>query len=104
MPVKKKSNTDKMKKPKSKSHCLNMSASRKGIANPPESYLKASLTRQNKSETLKEKQFQNLSRCRKGIATVYDLDTHTVVKIPKERFNELRNIKYVGLNSKLINK
>lgn len=33
----------------------------------------------------------------------YDLESKQVVKIPKSDFDQLKNIKYVGLNSKLRN-
>jgi hypothetical protein len=42
-----------------------------------------------------------LSALRKGTVTAYDLVDKKVVKISKNVFDELKNIRYVGLNSKL---
>lgn len=92
---------EKMRKPKTKLHCDNISKSKKGKINKPESYERASNTRRNRTEEQKKKQFLNLSSIRIGIATVYDLELKLVVKISKSEFNKFRNVRYVGLNSKL---
>lgn len=92
----------KMRKPKSDSHKLNMQKAH--ASRPPVT----ALTRQKMSDAVKnmsmekkQQRFENMSNARKGLVSAYDLELKIITKIPKEQFDALKGVKYVGLKSKL---
>ena len=92
---------EKMSKPKSKEHAAKNRIAFKDRTHTIESRESMVKTRQNRTDEKRAEVFNNLSTIRTGIATVFDLELKKVVKVNKEEFTKLKNIKYVGLNSKL---
>ena len=78
---------------------LKMSNAGKGRKHTPETLAKLKLAKQHISLETRSKQ----SAKRKTIVSAYDLLEKQFVKIPSHVFNEFRNIRYVGLRSRLIN-
>lgn len=91
----------KMRKPKSLEHANKNRIANKGKKQSIEVRAARVEMLRNRSTEEKENTSKKMSLARKGIATVYDLHLLQVVKIPKSLFAELKNIRYVGLNSKL---
>jgi hypothetical protein len=92
-----------MRKPKSQEHANNIRLGRLGKKLSDSTKQKQSLGKLNMPLEKRKKWIDSMSRARKGIVTAYDLELKQVVKIPKTDFDQLKNIKYVGLNSKLRN-
>jgi hypothetical protein len=89
-----------MKGPKSSEmieHLRKLAAFKKGIPRSEED-------KQKMRKPKSKESFDSYSKVRKGIVSAYDLMTNRVVKISRETFLELRNERYVGINSKLIQK
>lgn len=66
-----------------------------------EARLKMSESKQNMDPEKRKQWVNKMSTQRKGIVSAYDLKNKCIVKIDKGLFDQLKNIQYVGLNSKL---
>lgn len=78
---------------------LKMSNAAKGKKKSASHIANLKVAKQNVSLETRKKQ----SAKRKTIVSAYDLKERKFVKISHSIFNELRNVRYVGLRSKLIN-
>ena len=92
-----------MRKPKSQEHANNIRLGQLGKKLSDLTKKKQSLSKLTMSTEKREKWVRAMSDVRKGIVTAYDLESKQVVKISKADFDQFKNIKYVGLNSKLRN-
>ena len=92
---------EKMRKPKSSEHADNIRKARLGQHHSEETKQKQSLSKMTMPPNQREKWIQSMSNNRKGIVTAYDLDLKETVKISKIEFDRLKNVRYVGVNSKL---
>ena len=91
----------KMRKPKSQEHANNIRLANLGKKMTEETKQKQSISKLTMSPEKREKWVNSMSESRKGIVTAYDLELQQTVKISKSEFDQFKNIKYVGLNSKL---